>query len=288
MLYKWGIVCSVQHEDHLVDKIIDFFEWMLPCLTENAEKLMLIREFEDKPSFVFRCDPEHREQVEEAYARAELKHPQVIFVFHILPYRNSKEFNWLKEFSKKHWQVGQGILVDNVFTKFDGSPLHNVFANMNQYMSRRLHEVMSRKRPENKNRVLYVNSDKSLNAGGRYDEIADSVRLVLHNNRFISDEQPSNTIIASGYPPSYNHTNIISLFDKLHIRTLQCIRPNVCFVEFENDTQAVQALLNRHGYDLGGGYYLDLQPTSSSLRRRVLEAKTLWQQLGVAEKFPYA
>ena len=36
-------------------------------------------------------------------------------------------------------------------------------------------------RPENKNRVLYVNSDKSLNAGGRHEEIADSVRLILHS-----------------------------------------------------------------------------------------------------------
>ena len=124
----------------------DFFRWMLPNLSENAEKLMLIREFQTEPTFVYQCDPGNREQVEDAYAQAEREHPRVLFVFHILPFRNSKEFTWLKELSKKHWQIGQGILVDNVFTKFADAPLHNVFANMNQYMSRRLHEIMSKKR----------------------------------------------------------------------------------------------------------------------------------------------
>uniref|UniRef100_A0A7E4VBH4 RRM domain-containing protein n=1 Tax=Panagrellus redivivus TaxID=6233 RepID=A0A7E4VBH4_PANRE len=287
--HKWGVVISVTDRPNLFADVRGFFDWLLPELTRSAEDLQLIRQFAAKPSFMYRCEPEEREEVERAYEQAEKEHPDVIFVFHLLPYRNSKEFNWLKEFSKKHWQIGQGILFDNVVKHFDGSPLADVFANMNQYMSRRMAEVSNSKRPENKGRVLYVNSTKSLNNSLRPEDIADSVRLVLHNQHLLEgDHHDVSTIIASGYPPCYTSCNLASLFDKLTVQSVQPIRPNACFIRFQNETQAVQALLNRHGYDLGAGYYLDLQPTTGALKKRMLDAKDIWTKLGVADKFPYA
>lgn len=286
---NWGVIISVTDRPRLFDNVLDFFKWLLPELTKSAEDLLLIRNFANKPSFLYRCEPEKREEVEGAYDQAEKEHPNVIFVFHILPYRNSKEFNWLKEFSKKHWQIGQGILFDNVEKRFDGSLLTDVCANMNQYMSRRMAEILNRKRLENKGRVLYVNSTKSLNNSLRTEDIADSVRLVLHNLHLLEgDHIDVSTIIASGYPPCYTTCNLAFLFDKLTVCSVQPIRPNACFIRFQNEIQAVQALLNRHGHDLGAGYYLDLQPTTRTLKKRVLDAKNIWTDLGIADKFPYA
>ena len=73
----------------------------------------------------------------------------------------------------------------------------------------------------------------------------------------------------------------------MNIQTIQPYRPSAVFVQFLNDDQAVQALLNLHRKDLGSGYYLDLKPRTKALEKKLKDARELWEKLGLGNKFPF-
>ncbi|KAE9554090.1 hypothetical protein FO519_002679 [Halicephalobus sp. NKZ332] len=288
--HKWGVICSAPYTSSLQDDIYDFFHWLLPQLTDASEDINEFYKFNERESFYFRCDPANYKQLEKCYDHAALEYPEVVIVFQILPYRNSKEVGWCKELSEINGQFVQCVLHENIYSKFANVPMNAVCRKMVTYIQRRFEELHNTEYgPKIDVPRLVVNpfeKDKPTETGTGNEEIKDVVRLVLHNYRF-TEEEVASTIVASGYPPCYTTENIASIFGLLNIQTIQPYRPSAVFVQFLNDDQAIQALLNLHRKDLGSGYYLDLKPRTKALGKKLKEARELWEMLGLNSKFPF-
>lgn len=85
----------------------------------------------------------------DTYERISRKYADVIYVIHILPVKNSLEFKMLKELTINYALVGQGVLLEKALTKFDEADdllLRAIFNNMNQYLSRRLSQIICYRR----------------------------------------------------------------------------------------------------------------------------------------------
>lgn len=62
-------------------------------MTAQAEAMGLMHVFNDEPSVVLPVAPGSLEGNEAAYGCLQQKHPEIIFVLHILPSKNSNEYS---------------------------------------------------------------------------------------------------------------------------------------------------------------------------------------------------
>lgn len=113
----------------------------MPCLTDASEDINEFYQFNKKESFYYRCDPDSYDQICKCYDYAALEHPEVMIIFQILPYRNSKEVDWCRDLSQNRAQFVQSILIDNIRSRFEGIPFDAVCKKMVTYFHRRLEEL---------------------------------------------------------------------------------------------------------------------------------------------------
>ena len=140
---KWGIVCSTPDTTQM-DEFIKFSTWMVRSLEESAAKLHLGHRFAPEAAFALHAEPGSKESSEACYKQINELHPEVCYVIHILPEKNSVEYLVLKEKSMQGLLVGQGVLIDNAIGYFGCYELVEVMANMNQWIGRRLAQITSR------------------------------------------------------------------------------------------------------------------------------------------------
>lgn len=88
------------------------------------------------------------DQSRECYETIAKQHPQVIYVIHILPSKDSLEYQILKEHTLAGALVGQGVLAENALAYFKCYELDEVMANMNQWIGRRLAQITARRTAE--------------------------------------------------------------------------------------------------------------------------------------------
>ena len=100
-------------------------------MTAQAEAMGLMHVFKAEPSVVLPVVPGSLQGNEVAYSNLQLQHPDVIFVLHILPSKNSSEYSmtlgifnfipsstcftsdWMKSLSQRYGFVRQGVLLEN-------------------------------------------------------------------------------------------------------------------------------------------------------------------------------
>uniref|UniRef100_A0A914L5G2 Uncharacterized protein n=1 Tax=Meloidogyne incognita TaxID=6306 RepID=A0A914L5G2_MELIC len=105
---KWGLICSIDDQEN-VKEYIDFSIWMVNQLEISASKLQLGHRFDETPTFVLHAIPGSIDQSRECYETIAKQHPQVIYVIHILPSKDSLEYQVLKEHTLAGALVGQGF-----------------------------------------------------------------------------------------------------------------------------------------------------------------------------------
>ncbi|CAK5090676.1 unnamed protein product [Meloidogyne enterolobii] len=145
---KWGLICSIDDQEN-VKEYIDFSIWMVNQLEISASKLQLGHRFDETPTFVLHAIPGSIDQSRECYETIAKQHPQVIYVIHILPSKDSLEYQVLKEHTLAGALVGQGVLAENALAYFKCYELVEVMANMNQWIGRRLAQITARRTLKN-------------------------------------------------------------------------------------------------------------------------------------------
>lgn len=92
------------------------------------------------------CEPGSRASIYELYETIHKKYSDVIYIIHILPEKNSLEFKLFKNLTINYALIGQGILIDKALSNFEDCDLNTVYENMNQYISRRISQIICYKR----------------------------------------------------------------------------------------------------------------------------------------------
>uniref|UniRef100_A0A914XR20 Uncharacterized protein n=1 Tax=Plectus sambesii TaxID=2011161 RepID=A0A914XR20_9BILA len=111
----WAMVCSIPTTDltNRLERLRTFGCWLTKQMTAQAEAMGLMHVFKAEPSVVLPVVPGSLQGNEVAYSNLQLQHPDVIFVLHILPSKNSSEYNWMKSLSQRYGLVRQGVLLEN-------------------------------------------------------------------------------------------------------------------------------------------------------------------------------
>lgn len=112
----------------------------------QARKYNLSNEFKPSAQFVLHCKPNHSESIYEIYEKINQEHSDVLYVIHILPKKNSLEFKLFKDITINYAIIAQGILIETALSKFENYDLETILKNMNQYISRRLSQIICYRR----------------------------------------------------------------------------------------------------------------------------------------------
>uniref|UniRef100_A0A914KG48 RRM domain-containing protein n=2 Tax=Meloidogyne incognita TaxID=6306 RepID=A0A914KG48_MELIC len=283
---KWGLICSIDDQEN-VKKYIDFSIWMVNQLEISASKLQLGHRFDETPTFVLHAIPGSIDQSRECYETIAKQHPQVIYVIHILPSKDSLEYQILKEHTLAGALVGQGVLAENALAYFKCYELDEVMANMNQWIGRRLAQITARRTKDNYRLTVATganatnlfsggegknNFDRrspSFNADNNFEQCVD---VVLHSSSFQNNfggrpQQTNNNIkpfnvrdlnscneigrenevLVKGYPPNFNKYQIASLFYNFRPLNVQYMEGGETLIQFANKFHAVQVIEQYNG-----------------------------------------
>lgn len=71
------------------------------------------------------------------------EYARVLLVIHILPERNSPEYEWMKTLADRYGLIRQGVLVENAVSHFANLDRNMIVENILKWISRRLHEIVS-------------------------------------------------------------------------------------------------------------------------------------------------
>ncbi|VDN36693.1 unnamed protein product [Cylicostephanus goldi] len=114
---RWALVCSVPDATQ-VDYLSTFSSWFLAEVTKVAAKLNIYARFEERPKVAMHVPVGDFDACAAAYEKIRLNWPSVMFVLHILPEKNSPEYEWMRSLSTAHGFVRQGVLLENAMDKF--------------------------------------------------------------------------------------------------------------------------------------------------------------------------
>lgn len=266
---KWGLICSVNDSNYL--ECLNFSaKWLINQLENHSNQFNLNHSFKPEASFCFHCEPGNRKAIYKIYETIFKDHSDVIYVIHILPEENSLEFKMLKSLTINYALIGQGILFDKALSRFSDCNLNAVLQNLNQYISRRISQIICYRRKENSYRLL-IGGTKPLSNQQQYnfefeDAISKCAEMVLHSNyenlsnhvtedcvssnsaALIEDETVRYspfTLIVNGFPEYFNKFQIASLFSTPPFFPIYVfISPSgKAFVDFPNKFQAAHAYI---------------------------------------------
>uniref|UniRef100_A0A914ENB0 RRM domain-containing protein n=1 Tax=Acrobeloides nanus TaxID=290746 RepID=A0A914ENB0_9BILA len=258
MALKWGIICSVPSTTDF-EELREFGHWFTECTEASAERFNLSQKFDESPEFVISCEPNSEKDVRNTYRK------------------NSIEFTLLKELSISYAIIGQGILLEKAINRFEGLDLDAVFSNVNQYISRRLAQIVSVQREENLYH-MYVGENKFelIKEHDRKVDVTSAVNKILHGDCSISNDGKNTSeslVMLNGFPPSYNQYDVAKLFGNTFYRfsSIKLVDDSSALMEFANKFHAAQAIIELNGKTISGNYTLSLSPLSEEVRRQIVE-----------------
>uniref|UniRef100_A0A914ENI5 RRM domain-containing protein n=1 Tax=Acrobeloides nanus TaxID=290746 RepID=A0A914ENI5_9BILA len=165
--------------------------------------------------------------------------------------------------------------VRNTYRK--GLDLDAVFSNVNQYISRRLAQIVSVQREENLYH-MYVGENKFelIKEHDRKVDVTSAVNKILHGDCSISNDGKNTSeslVMLNGFPPSYNQYDVAKLFGNTFYRfsSIKLVDDSSALMEFANKFHAAQAIIELNGKTISGNYTLSLSPLSEEVRRQIVE-----------------
>jgi hypothetical protein len=125
----------------------EFGKWFTTNVRKYGIQINQLYNFTQEPFYVNRLEPcqkgsNETSSMDTMYENISKKYPNVSFVIHILPHKNSVEFEKMKQLTCRFSLIGQGILLENALSRFSGAEEASVFNNVNQYIARRFAQIV--------------------------------------------------------------------------------------------------------------------------------------------------
>ncbi|WKX88086.1 hypothetical protein Q1695_008031 [Nippostrongylus brasiliensis] len=276
---KWALVCSVEDEN-IVDKLSEFSSWFLGEVTRVAAKVNIYTTFEERPKAALRVPVGDYDACVEAYETIRRNWPSVTVVIHILPAKNSSEYEWMRALSSVHGFVRQGVLLENALDRFasvskPGGDPTQVFLNVAQWMARASSKLCLEKDPAGKPIDICVAEDGSklpLNWKIDQDVMNTAVNTVLSGPLgALPLYREESAVYVTGYPSYLNEFGIAQLFHGLKV-TGVAIKSGRATVTFATKFLAYQACLS-DGKQLDRVHTLRVEPVSHEVKEQLAEQR---------------
>ncbi|VDO61821.1 unnamed protein product [Heligmosomoides polygyrus] len=201
---RWAVVCSV-HDESLVNTLSEFSSWFLEQVTKVASRMNIYARFEERPKAVMHAAVGDYDACASAYESIRKNWPAVMFVLHVLPEKNAREYDWMRTLSSIHGFVRQGVLLENALDRFaevirNGSDPDEVFKNVAQWVARATSKLCLDKDPMYKPYDLRVGLGPIMPINTKMDQdaIQTAVNTVLSGPRELP---PSEQQFPSGVEP---------------------------------------------------------------------------------------
>jgi len=254
---NWAVICSVPKDEDL-GKLKEFGKWFTTNVHKYGIQINQIYNFSEEPTCVTRLEsgPEGAgdgvASMDVAYENLVKAHPSVSFVIHILPHKNSPEFEKMKHLTCKLSLIGQGVLLDNALNKFSGADEASVFKNVNQYIARRFAQIVDFK--HDKRELLMVVRHQVVPLKGRIgrsyhgEDLHSTVVTVLHSDKVVKLAQTQhdskhfrNSAIICGLPEHFTRYQVAAIFSRWPVASVMLTTRSCAFIDFFGPNAAYQA-----------------------------------------------
>uniref|UniRef100_A0A914GQU1 RRM domain-containing protein n=1 Tax=Globodera rostochiensis TaxID=31243 RepID=A0A914GQU1_GLORO len=286
---KWGMICSVAGPE-LVPEFERFGLWMVEELEKAAVQRNFWHFFMPSAEFLLYATPGSVEEVTKCYQTINRSHPDVSYVIHVLPSKGSIEHQLLKDLSHTGVLIGQGVLAENALNYFKCYQMDEVMFRMNQWIARRLNQIMARpnenvkpsRRKKDNFRMVIANStvNWAKNRNLAAQDLDYSVGVVLHKNDFgdglnfnhrspdgVEDKREEAEVIVRGFPATFNKFQIASLFPDFRPLHVEYRAVGEAVVQFANKYHAAQVVKNYNGLPFEDeNFILEVRSTENQQR----------------------
>ncbi|KAK0424236.1 hypothetical protein QR680_008565 [Steinernema hermaphroditum] len=267
---RWALICSIK-EDEATEKFEEFSVWLTQKMAEQSRQIGLCHKFAPKPDVVLRSRVNNQNDNAMNYREIHDLYPGVLLVVHILPGENSNEYVWMREYTQKYGLIRQGIQRENAEKRFEGANLDLVLGNINQWVARRLYQLVS---PTDKNDPFKMQVGFNVNnprASGerqfqqhRPQDLTSVANNVLHYD----PESSINNIFShadavcevTGFPADFNEFQLAALFHLYTVKSVIMGGSGTAVVEFFNKFHAVQAAIEHHAKKIDHTHKLSVVP----------------------------
>uniref|UniRef100_A0A1I7Y7J6 RRM domain-containing protein n=1 Tax=Steinernema glaseri TaxID=37863 RepID=A0A1I7Y7J6_9BILA len=266
---RWALICSIK-EDEPTDTFEEFSMWLTKQMAEQSRKIGLHHSFAPKPEVVLRSRINNQNDNAMNYREIHDLYPGVLLVVHILPGENSQEYTWMKEYTQKYGLIRQGIQRENAEKRFEGANLDIVLGNINQWVARRLYQLVS---PPEKNDPFRMHVDfnpsspRCPQVSHHRTEVSNVVNSVLHYDPVPPETNLSNIFShadavceVTGFPAEFNEFQLAALFHLYKVKSVVMGVSGTAVVEFFNKFHAVQAAIEHHAKKLDNSHKLSVVP----------------------------
>lgn len=274
---RWAVVCSV-HDESLVNTLSEFSSWFLEQVTKVASRMNIYARFEERPKAVMHAAVGDYDACASAYESIRKNWPAVMFVLHVLPEKNAREYDWMRTLSSIHGFVRQGVLLENALDRFaevirNGSDPDEVFKNVAQWVARATSKLCLDKDPMYKPYDLRVGLGPIMPINTKMDQdaIQTAVNTVLSGPRELPPlHREESAVHVTGFPSSLNEYGVAQLFNGLKV-TGVVIGMDRATVTFATKFLAYQAC-SINGKKLDRVHTLHVEPVSREIREQLLLA----------------
>ncbi|KAJ1361454.1 hypothetical protein KIN20_020707 [Parelaphostrongylus tenuis] len=114
---RWALVCSVPDQS-LLNTLSDFASWFLSEVSKVAMKMSIYQRFETRAQAVLHVPVGDFDACAKAYENIRKNWPAVMLALHILPTKNSAEYDWMRILCEVHGFIRQGVLLENALDRF--------------------------------------------------------------------------------------------------------------------------------------------------------------------------
>jgi len=253
---NWGMVCSVPKGDDLT-KLEGFGKWFTSNVVKYGIQINQLYNFTEEPAFITRLERcsktgEGSKFMDKVYEGLCRDHPSVSFVLHILPRKNSPEFEKMKQLTCRLSFICQGVLLENELSKFGGADEASIFQNVNQYIARRFSQIVDFK--HDKREVLMVVKKLVVPVKARIgrsfhaDDLHSTVNTALHADKMmklVQTQQDSkhfrNSAVICGLPEHFTTHQIASIFSSWPVASVLLTTRGSAFIDFFEPNGPYQA-----------------------------------------------
>uniref|UniRef100_A0A914XA87 Uncharacterized protein n=1 Tax=Plectus sambesii TaxID=2011161 RepID=A0A914XA87_9BILA len=292
----WAMVCSIPTTDltNRLERLRTFGCWLTKQMTAQAEAMGLMHVFKAEPSVVLPVVPGSLQGNEVAYSNLQLQHPDVIFVLHILPSKNSSEYNWMKSLSQRYGFVRQGVLLenaDNYFSEVE-TDLTSVLANIAQWVERRLAELSFSKMESERAFGLKVTIRQQPQRAAAGDQNKATVTIgegQPYRRATLADIERDTVIVlhervakhcegtyvsplhleVTGFPATFTKWQVGGLFNDFSVTSVVLRENNAATVELGSKFQVVQAAERLNGLLIDTKHKLSVKPIHEEGKRQL-------------------
>uniref|UniRef100_A0A9J2Q1X8 RRM domain-containing protein n=1 Tax=Ascaris lumbricoides TaxID=6252 RepID=A0A9J2Q1X8_ASCLU len=264
---RWAMIDSVADKE-LLPQLTEFGKWLVNILETEGAKKGAHYTFDREPQVVLHVKPGCHDDVDQAYKSILYEYARVLLVIHILPGRNSPEYEWMKTLADRYGLIRQGVLVENAVSHFANLDRNMIVENILKWISRRLHEIVSCNGVHSPFTLLVGEGSSVQTTNLSMDGVELAVQKVLRERVPVNEKVSISSVRVEGFPSVMNRYQLATVFADFIIKSVEMIE-DYAIIEFATKFQAAQAAIMYNGHNVDSKHQLSVVPIHPEVLRHI-------------------